>query len=104
MYLPRNSGSAIEETAFREKEISRSQTHGNYMKHEPQPFANLDGILVVKALFPCVNLRDRGVAHLAQHTLEFDRLARRDTHGVVRHINLGQRRIGTANQKNTNKP
>ena len=68
------------------------------MKHEPQSFANLDGVLVVKALARSVDLGDRGVAHSAQNKLEFDRLARRVTHGVVRHIKFGQRRIGTANQ------
>ncbi len=69
------------------------------MKHEPQPFANLDGVLVIKALARSVNLGDRGVAHSAQNKLELNRLARRGTHGVARHSKCGQRRIGTANQK-----
>ncbi len=68
------------------------------MKHEPQPFANFDGVLVVKALARSVNHGDRGVAHSAQHKLELDSLARRGTHGVVKHIKRGQGRIGTANQ------
>jgi hypothetical protein len=68
------------------------------MKHEPQPFANLDGVLIVKALVRGVNHGDRGVAHSAQNKFEFKRLARRGTHGVVRHIKCDQRRIGTVNQ------
>ena len=68
------------------------------MQHEPQPFANLDGVLVVEALVRGVNFGDRGIAHLAQNKLELDRLARRGTHGVGRHIKCGQGRIGTANQ------
>ena len=78
--------------------IKKSQTNRNYVKHEPQPFANLDGVLIVKVFVRGVNFGDRGVAHLAQNKLDFDRLARRGTHGVVRHIKFGQGRIGTANQ------
>ncbi len=68
------------------------------MKHEPQPFANLDGVLIVKALVSSINLGDRGVAQLAQNKRELNRLERRGTHGVVRHIKCGQGRIGTVNQ------
>ena len=75
------------------------------MKNEPQPFANLDGILVVKALPISLNLGDRGVAHSAQNKLDPDHFARRGTHGVVRHIKRGQRRIDTAktNEHNTSR-
>jgi hypothetical protein len=92
---------AIEEMYFRNKEVSCLQRNGNYMEHEPQSFANRDGVLVVKALKALaqnVNDGDLGVAHLAQNKLELNRLARRGTHGVVRHNKPGQRRIGTANQ------
>ena len=68
------------------------------MKHEPQPFANLDGVLVVKALGTGANQVDLGVAQLAQNKRELNRLARRVTHGVARHIKCGQGRIGTANR------
>jgi hypothetical protein len=68
------------------------------MRHEPQPFTNLDGVLVVESLARSVNLGDRGVAHSAQNKLELDRFARRGTHGVVRPHKCGQGRIGTANQ------
>ncbi len=67
------------------------------MKHEPQPFANLDGVLVVKTVVRGPNYSDLGVAHLAQNNLELERLERHGTHGVVRHTQRGQRRIGTAN-------
>ena len=69
------------------------------MKHEPQAFANLDGVMVVKVLERRVNLSDCGVAHLAQNNLDLDRLARRGAHEVARHVKRGQGRIGTANQK-----
>jgi hypothetical protein len=68
------------------------------MKHGPQPFANLDGVLVVKALARNVNRGNRGVAYSAQNNLDLNRLLRRGTHGVCRHTKCGQRRIVTANQ------
>ncbi len=56
------------------------------MKHEPQHFANLDGVLVVKAFARHINLSDLGVAHSAQNKFKLNRLARRGTDAVDRHI------------------
>jgi hypothetical protein len=68
------------------------------MRHEPQPFANLAGILVVKTHVGGVNPGDSGVAQLAQDQFEIDDLERRGTHEIVRHIHCGQRRIRTASK------
>jgi hypothetical protein len=93
----KNSG-GVEEMSFVKKKFLDHKQNRNYMKHEPQPFANLDGVLVVKAIVRSANLGDRGVAHLAQCNLEINRLVCLNTHGIVIHIKPGQRRIGAAHQ------